>query len=176
MVYSFPSIFSPFDEKDAVNSRLLSQRKVKKTEAVNAERKPFIVRPLLFFCSLMLVLSCGPDEPSSKKGTGSSEKGMLEEKDPRADLQGRIETLRGKFDELKTPPEHLNGPSEERWKEKLRQADSILVRLEKKIKKLGEEDKQERTRIDRILQRLGVQARSMQKALQKEKQETNPHS
>lgn len=142
---------------------------------MNEERSLFIVRSFLFSCSVLMILSCGPNEPSSGSGTGSSEKGMLEEKDPKADLQGRIKTLKSKFKELKKPPDRLSSSSKERWNKKVRRADSLLERLGKKVQRDGAAEKKAKLRIDRTLQRLGIQARSMQKALQKGKERSKDH-
>ena len=102
---------------------------------------------------------------------------MLEEKAPVSDMQGRIETLQERFDRLRTPPEHLDAGAKEAWGSRVRQADSILSALRKRTDTLGKKDRgpsAERVRIDRTLQRLGIQARSMEKAFKKDRQRKAP--
>ena len=175
MVHAFPMILSPFPAKDAVNSPSLFSKKLKNKVNLNVGQALFIVRSFLIYSAFLMTFSCGSGGPSSGSDNKSSKKGMLQEKDRRTELQGRIKTLESKFKELQKPPEHLNDASKERWNKKVQQADSLLKHLDQKVRKLESGKKMTKVRIDRSLQRLGIQARSMQNALQKEEEKVKEH-
>lgn len=91
---------------------------------------------------------------------------MLEKGSDSEELLGRIRTLKDKYGELQEAPTHLSDSSVSHWERSISRADSILDTLGGKLQKKGEGDPKGRMkqRIDRILQRLAVQARSMENA------------
>jgi hypothetical protein len=140
----------------------------KKDRPLNAAFVPFIVRSS-FLLLLLIPIGCGEKRNAPQERTGSSENGMLKEKESVPEIKGRIGTLRKKFAEMKEPPRDLDPKKKELWQDRLRKADSTLKQLERAIEGAGKKgiDPGRKARIDRTLQRIAIQARSMEKALQK---------
>ncbi len=91
---------------------------------------------------------------------------MLEKKDASSELNGRIQTLKEKFTELEEAPSHLSQERKKEWREKWSRSDSLLNVLKDRVKRLEKGQEKKRARIDRMLQRLAAQAKSMEKALE----------
>ncbi|MFB6258997.1 MAG: hypothetical protein ABEH38_09905 [Flavobacteriales bacterium] len=137
---------------------------------MNAFPSSFIIHKEHFFMiPLLLIIACGSSEEKHTPGTGSKSKGMLEKKDAASELKGRIQTLRRKFQKIKEAPSKLQKKDRKRWSAKIQQADSILDTLKKKAKGLKKTDSTRpmRRQIDRILQRLAVQAQQMKRSAEK---------
>ena len=131
-------------------------------------KKPFLIlgRSVLILAIPFILIACASEDRSGRERTGSKEKGMLEKGEEGEELLGRIRTLEGKYDGLKEAPSHLSDSSKKHWDRSIAHADSILDTLEARLEKKGSEGpegKMKRT-IDRTLQRLAAQARSMENA------------
>lgn len=96
---------------------------------------------------------------------------LQKERNDQEELEGRVQTLRERFQALQPPPSSLGDSSRKAWMKRVDRADSILSDLEKELD--GSKEKAPR-RTDRLLQRLAAQHRSMQKVQKKGSEAGHP--